>query len=661
MRRVAARRQRRGNPALSASARPWTRSSAAPQADLARPVAGIAAGVGTVTFCAASVGAILFCAVALLVASPSARAEVSTDPGVVAAAAAEPWIGRQRPNGSFVDYLPTRRGGDRYGTAMMGLALLDQGIRLGSQPRIDAGLKAMRFASRRAFHYATHRHGYARRVVFDNFAVAAAYNLARTSLAGDPRFESMAPKWRRTLRAMRRRVLGNHGYYNYKLVHAVAILELLNSGLRSHRRGSVLAGRRRARAYVRQVINHDITRVARFYDRERGTKRTTTISDPPWNPPAYQAFSLMLVARAAELMNGADSRSARAALMASMRGMARLMGPDGDVSYFGRSQEQSWTLAGVVYAASAVQPYADPALRQTAKAMAVRALARLQTDYWRPDVGLAMTPSFVQSTGKPPLRGVDTYAGGSSYAALTMVPLEWAAHEAAISDGAGAPIPADAQSINFVGRGQSTVATVRAGDRWFAVSRAPARISGSNSLYARDLRYDAGLVAFKAPDASGRWIDVMPLRPRTGTPDSAGPTLRRFGRLWRPVGSRIDASPRGTITLDGELRDFKGNPAHRRLRMIIAPEGCGVRVSFGVHAGERTQFSAFFRRVPDRRKRKSLVLSDDHQNVYVTPVPNAVKLQGGYSSAADAGLVRARMTFKSNRTRRVSVTICVRG
>lgn len=591
----------------------------------------------------------------------TAGADVSLDAGAIAQAAAEPWLGRQRADGSFIDYMPTRRGGDRYGTAMMGLALLDQGIRLNSQPRIDAGLKAMRFASRRAYKYATRRYRYARRAVFDNFAVASAYNIARVSLVGYPRYEALAPSWRKTLRAMRRRVLGNHGYYNFKLVHAAAILELLSSDLRSHQRGSVLANKRLSRAYVRQVVNHDITRVARFYDRGKGTERTTIISDPPWNPPAYQAFSLMLIARSEHLMKGAASRSARAALMSSLRGLSRLMGPDGDVSYFGRSQEQSWTLSSTAFAASAVLPYADPALARTAKAIAARALARLQTNYWRPEIGFAMTPSFAAATGKLPLRGIDIYAGGSSYAALTLVALEWAAHEASIADGANLPVPADSQSINFIGRGQSTVATVRAGDRWFAVSRAPARVSGANSLYARDLRYDAGLVAFKAPDATGRWIDVMTPRPRTNSPDSAGPTIRRFGRLWRPVGQRIDATPRGTITVDGELRDFQGNPAHRRLRMVVAPEGCGVRVSFGVHAGERTQYSVFFRRPPDRRKRKTLILSDDRQNVYVTPLPRAVKLQGGYSSGADGALVRARMTFKTTKTRRASVTICLRG
>lgn len=608
---------------------------------------------------------ILSTAAAALIAAftlaPAARAAEPVDVNAIAIAAVEPWLGRQRANGKFIDYVPKRQGIDNYGTGMLGMTILDQGVRLGDQRRIDVGLKAMRFASRRALRLANHRSRRARRVVFDNFAVASAYNIARHSLASDPRFLAIAPTWRRALRAMGRRVLGIHGYYNFKLVHAAATMELLHSGLRSKRPGATLSNRRQARRWVRRLINYDVPKVARHYDRGKGPDRTTVISDPPWNPPAYQAFSLMMLTRVIERMDGSASRSARAALNASLRGMATTMGPDGDVSYIGRSQEQSWTLSGVAYAAAVAERDPDPATRQMASAAGSRALARLRNDYWRDGLGFVMTPTFVHSGTRQAARGIDNYATGTSYAALTIAALELAAHEPRIGDGVNMPVPADVQGVNFIGRGHSTLATVRAGDRWFAVSRAPARLAGKNSLYARDIRYDAGLVAFKAPDASGRWIDVMAQRPRSTRPDSAGPTIRRFGRIWRPVGQRVRASARGSITIDGELRDFMGRPAHRRLRMIVAPESCGVRVSFGVHARERTQYSVFFRRRPDRRRSRSLVLSDDRQEVTVSPAPRAFKLQGGYSSGADATLVRARLTFKPTKTRRVSVTICPRG
>ena len=498
---------------------------------------------------------------------------------------------RQRPDGKFIDYVPKRQGIDNYGTGMLGMAILDQGVRLGDQRRIDVGLKAMRFASRRALRLANHRSRRARRVVFDNFAVASAYNIARHSLASDPRFLAIAPTWRRALRAMGRRVLGIHGYYNFKLVHAAATMELLHSGLRSNRPGATLSNRRQARRWVRRLINYDVPKVARHYDRGKGPGRTTVISDPPWNPPAYQAFSLMMLTRVIERMDGAASRSARAALNASLRGMATTMGPDGDVSYVGRSQEQSWTLSGVAYAATVAERDPDPAIRQMASAAGARALVRLRDDYWRDGLGFVMTPSFVHSGTRQAARGIDNYAAGTSYAALTIAALELAAHEPPIGNGVNLPVPADVQGVNFVGRGHSTLATVRAGNRWFAVSRAPARLAGKNSLYARDIRYDAGLVAFKAPDPSGRWIDVMAQRPRSTRPDSAGPTIRRFGRIWRPVGQRVRASARGSITIDGELRDFMGRPAHRRLRMIVAPESCGVRVSFGVAGGVAHDFN----------------------------------------------------------------------
>lgn len=612
-----------------------------------------------------AVAAMLASVPAVTSAPDAARAAAAVDVGAIALEAGTPWVGRQRPNGSFVDYMPSRRGGDRYGTAMMGLALLDQGLRVGSDAHVSAALDAIRFAARRAYRFARHSHRNGRRTVFENFALATAYNLARGRLAGDPRFESVAPLWRRTLRAMGRRVLGNHGYYNFKLVQAAAILELLRSGLRSHRRDAVLASRRLAKRYVRNLINHIVPKVARYYDRGRGHRRTTLISDPPWNPPAYQAFSLMMIARCLSLMDasttGPPSASARAAFLASLRGSADLMGPDGDVSYWGRSQQQSWTLAGTAYAAAAALRFADSELAATADAMAARALARLRERYARPGLGFVMTPAFASSGERLPIRGVDTYAGGSSYAALTLVALEWLTREAPIEGDPNGNIPADVGGIRFVGRGQSTTAVVRVGTRWFAVGRAPARTAGKNSLYARDLRYDAGLLAFKLPDPSGRWHDVMPQRPRTSIPDSVGPTIRRHQRLWRPVGQRVGATARGTITIDGELRDFRGHPARRRFRIIVAPEACGVRTSFGVHARERTQYSLFFRRPPTIRRGRRLTLSDDSQVVYVSPMPKAVTVKGGYSSGADGALVRARLIFKAAVTRRVSVTICPRG
>lgn len=604
----------------------------------------------------------LFAVAAFVSVRPAKAAAAPTvDANEIAVAATEPWLGRQRADGSFVDYVPKRKGVDSYGTAMLGFSILDQGIRLRDDRRIAVGLRALRFGARRALRLANHRSRHARRVVFDNFALASAYNIARRSLASDPRFLAMAPVWRRALRAMGRRVLGTHGYYNFKLVHAAATTELLRTGLRSNKRGATLNNRRRSARWVRRLINHDVPLVARHYDRGKGFRRTTVVSDPPWNPPAYQAFSLLMLTRVIDRMDGAASRSARAALNASLRGMAATMAPDGDVSYLGRSQQQSWTLSSIAYASAVAERDPDPQLRQTASAVGSRALARLRDSYWRDGLGYVMTPSFVTAGSRLAARGVDNYAAGTSYAALTVVALEMAAHEPRIGDGLDLAIPADGQGVRFIGRGQSTLATVRAGDRWFAVSRAPARTAGKNSLYARDLRYDAGLVAFKAPGDSGRWIDVMAQRPRTGFVDSAGPTIRRFGRLWRPVGESMRASARGTITIDGELRDFRGHPAHRRLRMIVAPESCGVRVSFGVHAGERTQYSVFFSRRPDRRGRRTMVLSDERQEVSISPKPRSTKLQSGYSSGADAALVRARMTFKPTKTRRVSVTICPRG
>ena len=93
---------------------------------------------------------------------------------MLARAHAAPWPGLQRADGSFEERL--RRG--RYGESVLGLALLESGLRDGDRRRVNAGLGGLRWAIERPYL----RDG--QPSVFEAFAVAAGYNLARERMGG---------------------------------------------------------------------------------------------------------------------------------------------------------------------------------------------------------------------------------------------------------------------------------------------------------------------------------------------------------------------------------------------------------------------------------------------------------------------------------------------
>src|SRR5947207_3122017 len=79
------------------------------------------------------------------------------------------------------------------------------------------------------------------------------------------------------------------------VVDSAALLELLSRGLPSSVPGSALANRKRTRALVSDLVTHRLSRIAAPYTTGDPAGRLTLLSDPPWNPPAYDAFSLALL------------------------------------------------------------------------------------------------------------------------------------------------------------------------------------------------------------------------------------------------------------------------------------------------------------------------------------------------------------------------------
>ena len=152
---------------------------------------------------------------------------------------AAPWVRLQRPDGRFPDYTDRYIPGlpdTRYGESVLGYALLQTGIREGDNRLLDAGLKAIAYVANRP------RQEHHRASVFEDMAMAAAYNLARRRIPDHPLFRLTRRSWEAFLRRIRpistpyRRPLTRR-YSNHFLVEAIGVFELLKTGLRSSRPG----------------------------------------------------------------------------------------------------------------------------------------------------------------------------------------------------------------------------------------------------------------------------------------------------------------------------------------------------------------------------------------------------------------------------------------
>ena len=570
----------------------------------------------------------------------------------------------QRPNGHFRSSIG---GGTRYGNAYMGYALLLSGVRAGDDAAVEAGLRGLTYPLQPG-------RTPNRPSVFEILALAAGYNLARQHAAGEALFRDNRRAWEAFLRRAPLIRLPAAGHYgNHWLVEAVEIRELLATGLRSESPTAVVGGQRAAADRLsRELVNERIPAMARREGVAAPGGRAFVLSDPPDNPLAYQGLSLGFYARALELLGEEASPAARRTLAEVARASLLLAGPDGDVAYFGRNQEQAWALAGTVYGAYAAAhldetpSQEDAALRELAR----RALDRLATRHGVTHWGLEITPSVARSRWLPPA-GLDAGAGGPSFGGLALALLEWGREESGDPPD-GAKLPGDRSLRVKLSHAESRFAVVRRGPVW-AVIRPT--ISGK---YAYDVRYDFGLVALKLL-RGGRWTDVVRHRPLTRAgPDSAGPILRSGGTAAFPFASGVGLAPDGGVTMRGGWRlaptqvkrvvatlpdgskvralgSIAGRPVRTGVVFRFDPTACGARLSFPVRAGDAIEYSAFL--TPRGLRTGPRRLEDAFARVELA-TPARVEVEDGYGSGADAALVRARATFEPLRAGAVAIEHC---
>ena len=581
----------------------------------------------------------------------------------LAARTATAWLGLEHDDGTFTDYLS--RGGsgrDHYGPAMLGAGLVLDGLRRCDPQVTHAGLRAIAWA---AEHPWPARDGSEHRgVVFENLALAVAYAQARRDLADDATYAAMRSAWEARLEQMRFMVYGRGlDYYNWYLVETLTVAALLRSGLTSAVPGSILADPDAARATITSYLNSVVLAKAGEETTVFGDQALLLLSDPPDTPPAYHGLSLALFAKSVALLGSDAEASARAVLDRMGRATWGLMAPDGDVAWFGRSQEQSWapamSAAGLL-TASRVHGIERPDADRL-RAAAARALQRLaSTDYASAAYGLWVTPAVAGPQPRTALGGLDRYAAATSYTGLTLLGLDWVAEDPNGQE----PTPAAAIAADTPNGGlrlgdHGAFIVLRSATTWMAVKQAPA----AQRHYAQDLRYESGLDGLEVVRADGTWDRVLPPRPLTTRArfDPAGPVLLRDGARARAVGRSIASTPQA-IVLDADYLTALGTRlgAHRKLR--FEPVACGVRISLRALPGETWEYSAFFRGRPRRTGPRQL--TDGAQTVTasgpsVQIAPAADRLT--YQSAQDARLVRWRLRVRHAHREPVTFTVCRAG
>jgi hypothetical protein len=566
---------------------------------------------------------------------------------------AAPWPGLQLQEGTFPDYLhgdkPPRS--TRYGEAVLGYALIQTGLREQDEAMVDAGLRALTWFVGRRDLQRDHPS------VFANAFVATAYNFARRRLDDHPRFADARPAWERWLRRVTLLWLPDTRRYGNKyLVEVLAVFELLRSGLESKEPGSVLADRDRSRRRAERLLNLRIPRMAEREQFPIAGENAFVLSDPSAGSPlAYHGLSLGMYARGLDLLGAQATTAARRTLRKVAHCSQTLAAPDGDLAYFGRSQEQGWSLALTTYGALSAASLSGRDEAARARVLAGHAVRRLSTQHGVGPKGFFITPSL-----RPDYRGtkgLDSYAAAIGYSGLTLAALNWAVDR--FGDGDPAQTP---DGVEEAGATRTRVNVFRTVNPRYGFAVARGRywyvVKPAASSRADDLRYDFGLVALKASDGAGDWRDVVRVRPHTKVgPDSAGPLLRRSRGVGLPEAESVSVASDGTLTLEGGFRTAAGTWLRRGVRFRFQPLDSGVRLIFPTEAGDRIKYSVFFREGDRLPRVEADRVFDDEQLVTFNPDAAVAFDSARYASGTDGRLVRANILFPASTGEPVRITV----
>jgi hypothetical protein len=566
-----------------------------------------------------------------LAGAPGATGFEAREASDLADRIAAAWAQRQAPNGLFRDPGDGRLSGG-YGPVMLGYGLLRAGERRRDPELASAGVRAVSTAL-------TKRP--AERGVFDLLAVGSAYNFARRELGRNPAVARALGSWAEYLRSAAAPAVGELAlgcvrrercFHNHEIVEAAADLELLDTGLESRRPGTKLADPAALRARARNMLNVVVPSVtgrrARVLGAPGRSRPAGLLSDTGAFPLAYHGLSAAMHAHALSRLGPEVPEPARAALGRSMEGVAGFLGPDGDLAYIGRRQQQAWALAGAAHAGeSASVLFLEDGAGRRFESAADRALERLRREHPVSGRGLAMVPREGADE-----RGVDANAVVSN--GLTLFLLNLAADAAANSpDLTPAQLTADRPAGAFLDPAQSRFAAVRRGDVWFAVHARPR---------PPDLRNDFGLMALKVRGADGRWRDVLRPRPfTTGGALSAGPVIETGGQRLLPYGDSVRVTSPGIVVVRGAYRVPGARTGGRPARFRFAAGADGVRMTFPVERGDTVRLTSF---VPEGERKQ------ERSAEFETSIePDGTLVRGGFASCCDTELSARESVLRPKR------------
>ena len=455
-----------------------------------------------------------FTVLALAVSAPSVHAVSPAEIEAFIDGQAPSYLNRVEADGDIPDPVTSVAGG--YGAPSVGSV----GLRVAKRRNDDA----LFVASLRAMLMPVQRNSDS---PFDHYAVATGYEYGQRVYAADPRWVEAAalivPWLNRWAVPAQSPGIGHDCWYshtcynNWKTVELEALATMKSAGV-------ALSPHQQMRY---DLIQRLIVKSSKATARTNFiTGRARILSDPPTNPIAYAAFSYAHISGAIEAdpALAATIGVARADLGRYLRAV---QAPDGEITYFGRSQGLSWTLASMMAGeAHGGRPAAINA-----------AWTRLRAYGRRADGTFAIAPS-VRHTNN--YSGLDHYAYQGLYEPLTLLLLTQAAEAMQGHSASGALPSRNGALADPSGAG---IRIERRGRVWFAQS---VRSTFSEGRYRR------GPLQLKVSQ-HGKWTDLLPARPPSAAQFDPIPTVNGLAR-WTARGAKVAVAPRGiTVTVKGRV------------------------------------------------------------------------------------------------------------
>lgn len=334
-------------------------------------------------------------------------------------------------------------------------------------------------------------------------------------------------------------------WYNLKLAKAFANSEMKAAGIEQPSGAQIAAINSKRHLQTDAIMQqgaNNTSNTGRYVGELSGYGKAGILSDPPYNPLAYNAFSAMITGHILERRGYTEAPAEqRQAFERMTKSIVGSMAPNGDINYIGRGQGQVWTLGTAADAlAIAAKNTADPAWRGRYLRGAHLLLDRINSQYTPGSWGLPLVPRHLTDP-KPDYKGIDSYAQWASYNGTAL----WGLSNAAkvlrqIPDTQQSSIPADVNGT-FIEPHQTKFAATRKGGLWWAVH---------GSRTHSDTRYDFGIVNAQRK-INDTWKPVQTYRPLTKQAAPGSLSMVFDEQRYTPASTSMSADGKGTVNIRG--------------------------------------------------------------------------------------------------------------